>query len=130
MATLGANIPAIVVFTVVGVAWSVVGLLVIAPRVFPEHWFENALADFGQSQGNVATGFVLCDMADPRRQSGAAAYGYKQLTYEPILSGGIITALSVPFITDVGLVPFTVVSAVIAVAMVVWGVMRNRSRGA
>lgn len=94
MATLGANIPAIVVFTVVGVAWSVVGLLVIAPRVFPEHWFENALADFGQSQGNVAT-----------------TYGYKQLTYEPILGGGIITALSVPFITDVGLVPFTVVSA-------------------
>jgi len=126
LATIGSNVPAIVVFTVIGVGWSVVTLLWWGRRFHRRNWFEHAIADFGQSQGNVATGFVLADMVDPqRRTSTANDYGYKQLPYEPFLGGGLLTALSVPLITDWGLVPFTVVSVVVTVGLWFWGVRRR-----
>lgn len=128
LAAIGSNVPAVVAFTVIGVVWSVVALLWFGPRVHPRNWFEHGIADFGQSQGNVATGFVLADMVDPRGVTGAQNdYGYKQLLYEPILGGGVLTALSVPLITDYGLVGFTVVSGIITVALGIWGVRRTRT---
>ena len=131
LAALGSNIPALVVFTVIAVAWSVVALLVFGPRIHGRDWFEHAIADFGQSQGNVATGFVLADMVDPQRRTRATtAYGYKQLGYEPFLGGGLITAFSVPLILAWGSVTFGIVSAVLAVGMLTWGVLRQRDRGA
>ncbi|WP_338018377.1 hypothetical protein [Gordonia desulfuricans] len=126
LATIGSNVPAIVVFTVIGVGWSVVALIVLGRRFHRDDWFEHAIADFGQSQGNVATGFVLADMVDPqRRTSTANAYGYKQLPYEPFLGGGLITALSVPLIVSMGLGLFTALSAVAAVLIGVWGIRRK-----
>lgn len=128
LAALGANIPALVILTVIAVAWSVFGMLFLGPRIHGPNWFEHSLADFGQSQGNVATGFILADMADPKHQTNTAtAYGYKQLTYEPILGGGILTAFSVPLIIEWGSLVFGIVSAVITVALVLWGMARNRS---
>lgn len=128
LAALGSNIPAVLVFTVLGVFWSVLALGWLGPRFHRGNWFEHAIADFGQSQGNVATGFVLADMVDPKRRTSAANdYGFKQLPYEPLLGGGILTALAVPFITDVGLLPFTIVSGVVTVALGLWGTLRNRS---
>ncbi|OBF10906.1 sodium/glutamate symporter [Mycobacterium sp. ACS4331] len=128
LATIGSNVPAIVIFTVIGVGWSVVTLLWVGRRFHREDWFEHAIADFGQSQGNVATGFVLADMVDPRRQTTTAdAYGYKQLLYEPLLGGGLLTALSVPLITAIGLPWFTAASAVAVILTGVWGVRRNRA---
>ena len=35
--------------------------MVIGRRVFRQNWFEHSLAEFGESQGNVATGFVMVD---------------------------------------------------------------------
>ena len=92
LATIGSNVPAMIVFTVVGVGWSVVCLLTVGRRFHRDDWFEHSIADFGQSQGNVATGFVLADMVDPQRRTATAdAYGYKQLPYEPFLGGGLLT---------------------------------------
>lgn len=131
LAALGSNIPALVVFTVIAVAWSVVALLVFGPRIHGRDWFEHAIADFGQSQGNVATGFVLADMVDPQKRTQATtAYGYKQLGYEPFLGGGLITAFSVPLILAWGSLTFGIVSAVLAAGMLTWGVLRRRDRGA
>ena len=128
MATIGANVEAVAVFAVIGVGWSVVTLVWWGRRFHRRNWFEHAIADFGQSQGNVATGFVLADMVDPqRRTSTANDYGYKQLPYEPFLGGGLITALSVPLITDWGLVPFTIASIVATMAMWLWGTLRRRA---
>lgn len=76
---------------------------------------------------NVATGFILADMADPEGQTNVVtAYGYKQLTYEPILGGGLITAFSIPVIMEFGSLAFGIVSALVTVALVVWGVLRTR----
>jgi len=128
LATLGANIPALIILTAVALAWSVVVVLYLGPRIHPRNWFERAIADFGQSQGNVATGFVLADMADPaRRTDTALAYGYKQLTYEPLLGGGLFTALSVPLIVAYGALTFGVASTGVAAALTVWGIRRRRT---
>jgi ESS family glutamate:Na+ symporter len=127
LSTLGANIPSILILTALSLAWSVTGLLWLGPRFFPAHWFDRGIADFGQSQGNVATGFVLAEMADPAHTTGASmGYGYKQLFYEPFLGGGVLTALSVPIILGIGSLTFGIVSAAITIALIVWGVMRNR----
>ncbi len=125
LATLGANVPALVILTVVSVGWSVFGTLYLGPRIHRRDWFEHALADYGQSQGNVATGFVLADMADPRHQTTVAnAYGYKQLTYEPLLGGGLITAFSVPMIVAWGPLTFGLVAAAITLALIALGIRR------
>src|SRR5262249_3865640 len=76
--TLGANIPSVLILTALSVAWSVTGLLWLGPRLFGAHWFDRGIADYGQSQGNVATGFILAEMSDPAHTTGAATgYGYK-----------------------------------------------------
>lgn len=127
LATLGANVPAIAILTVLSVAWSVTGLLWLGPRFFPDLWFGRGIADYGQSQGNVATGFILAEMADPAHTTDAATgYGYKQLFYEPFLGGGILTALSVPIIVAIGSLAFGIASAVVTVGLIIWGMTRNR----
>ena len=124
---LGSNIPSLAILTLIALAWSVIGMLWLGPRIHRTHWFEHSIADFGQSQGNVATGFVLADMADPDRTTNAArAYGYKQLIYEPFLGGGILTAFSVPIILQIGSVAFGVVSFVATVLLILWGTLRRR----
>jgi glutamate:Na+ symporter, ESS family len=108
------------------VAWSVTALHWLAPRFFPEHWFDRGIADYGQSQGNVATGFILAEMADPAHTTGnAAGYGYKQLFYEPFLGGGVLTALSVPIILSIGSLSFGLASAAAAAGLITWGVVRR-----
>jgi ESS family glutamate:Na+ symporter len=129
LSTLGANVPSIVILTALSVAWSVIGLLWLGPRLFPEHWFDHGIADYGQSQGNVATGFILAEMADPAHTTTAAVgYGYKQLFYEPFLGGGILTALSVPLIIGIGSLAFGIASAAATAGLIVWGLVRTRAR--
>lgn len=128
LSTLSHNIPAILILTALSLAWSVAGLLWLGPRFFGEQWFGRGIADYGQSQGNVATGFILAEMADPAHTTGAArGYGYKQLFYEPFLGGGILTALSVPIILQVGSLAFGLASAVVTGILILWG-MRRRAR--
>jgi glutamate:Na+ symporter, ESS family len=127
LSTLGANVPSIVILTALSVAWSVTGLLWLGPRFFREHWFDRGIADYGQSQGNVATGFILAEMADPAHTTkNAMGYGYKQLFYEPFLGGGMLTALSVPIIVSIGSLTFGIASAAATAGLIIWGVVRNR----
>ncbi|MBP7568517.1 MAG: sodium:glutamate symporter [Acidobacteria bacterium] len=130
LAALGSQLGPLIVLAVASVAWSVFVTLVISPRIFQRNWFEHGLAEFGESQGNVATGFVMVDMADPdRRTDVVRAYSYRQLITRPVLGGGFITALSVPLIASWGLPLFTIVTATATVALTMWG-MRRATAGA
>jgi ESS family glutamate:Na+ symporter len=120
---LGTHVGPLVVLAVASIAWSVVATMVIGPRVFPQDWFEHALAEFGESQGNVATGFVMVDMVDPARHTDVVGgYSYRQLITRPILGGGFVTALSVPLIAAWGLPAFTIGASVLTVAATIWGI--------
>src|SRR5262245_58182035 len=126
LGALGANIGPLVVLAVGSVAWSIVLVLVIGRRIFARDWFEHSIAEFGEGQGNVATGFMMVDMVDPTRQTGVArGYSYRQLFTRPLIGGGFISALSIPLIAALGLPVFTVMAVVVTVGMFVLGIRRT-----
>src|SRR5262245_34272781 len=127
---LGHHIRPFVILAVSSVGWSVFATMVIGRRVFRENWFEHSLAEFGESQGNVATGFVMVDMADPLRKTDVVScYSYRQLITRPIIGGGFLTALSVPLIASLGLLAFTIATVAVTAALMLWGIHRSRSPG-
>jgi len=131
LSALGAQIGPLIVLAVASVAWSVFLTMVIGRWLFPRNWFEHSLAEFGESQGNVATGFVMVDMVDPARQTDVVrAYSYRQLITRPLVGGGFITALAVPLIATVGLPIFTLAAATATVLLIVWGLRRASPRDA
>ncbi len=95
-------LPLLILITV-GLSWNVFCVLVIAPRIFKEAWFERAIADFGQSMGVTATGLLLLRTADPDNKTCAASsFGYKQIFHEPFMGGGIWTSLALPLVVTLG----------------------------
>jgi ESS family glutamate:Na+ symporter len=128
LSALGSHLGPLLILAVASVAWSVVVTMLIGRRVFPRDWFEHSLAEFGESQGNVATGFVMVDMVDPARHTDVvSAYSYRQLITRPVLGGGFLTALAVPLIASWGLPAFTIVSATMTVGLTIWGMRRRRT---
>ena len=105
------------VFTILyatGVIWTLAVFFVLARRMFRRYWFQNAIISFGQGMGMTATGLLFAQMVDPKNRTNAVeAFGYKQLMFEPLMGGGIVTALSMPLIILVGLPTFTLICACI-----------------
>ena len=98
-----ANWLPLLILIVAGTLWSVFMVVWVAPRLYPEAWFERAIAEFGQSLGVTATGLMLLRTVDPEnRTSAAASFGYKQLIHEPIMGGGLWTAMALPLVFTMG----------------------------
>jgi ESS family glutamate:Na+ symporter len=125
LSALGRNAGPLVILAVTSIAWSIVLVLVIGRRVFERDWFEQSIAEFGEGQGTVATGFMMVDMVDPARQTGVVrAYSYRQLFTRPFIGGGFISALSVPLVAALSLPIFTVLTVGVTVGLTVWGMRR------
>lgn len=125
LGALGANLGPLIILAIAAIGWSVFVTLVIGRRLFPQHWFEHSIPEFGESQGMLACGFVMLDMVDPLRQTDVVrGYSYRQIITRPMLGGGFITALSVPMIHRFGLPAFTIASAAVAGALIAWGIKR------
>ncbi len=102
----------------VGIAWNVFCVVVLARLVFRDAWFERAIAELGQSMGVTATGLLLLRVVDPDYKTAAAdAFACKQLAHEPIMGGGLWTALAIPLVAIYG--PLTVF-AIASTAVAVW----------
>jgi ESS family glutamate:Na+ symporter len=128
LGAIGANVGPLIILALAAIGWSVFATLVIGRRIFRQHWFEHSIAEFGESQGMLACGFVMVDMVDPARQTDVArAYSYRQIITRPILGGGFMTALAVPLIDLVGLPIFTIAAAAITLALMGWGMKRAGS---
>ncbi|MFP4055352.1 MAG: sodium/glutamate symporter [Candidatus Brocadiia bacterium] len=96
---IGAGWLPLVVLIAAGVLWNVFCLLVLAPRLLPDAWFERAIAEMGQSMGVTATGLLLLRVVDPDYESPAAdAFACKQLVHEPFLGGGLWTSTAIPLL--------------------------------
>jgi ESS family glutamate:Na+ symporter len=102
LSALGHNVGPLVILADASVAWSVVLVLVIGRRVFELDWFEHSIAEFGEGQGNVATGFMMVDMVDPTR---------------------------LPLIAALGLPIFTILAVVSTVGLTIWGMRRAAPGG-
>ena len=116
---IGEYLVPFLILAVAGISWNLFGFLTLAPKIIPDYWFERGIGDFGQSMGVTATGLLLMRIVDPDNESPAfEAFGYKQLVYEPFLGGGLVTALSVPFIVQFG----AVAGLIFAIVMVIIGI--------
>lgn len=112
-----------------GLAWNVAVFLLLGPRVFPDHWFERAIADFGQGTGVTATGLLLLRMADPSGRSRAMeGFSFKQLVFEPFLGGGLVTALAPIALVSWGLPLFSAVALALTAGSILFGLSLGRSR--
>ncbi|AFG38197.1 sodium/glutamate symporter [Spirochaeta africana] len=117
----------LVILVSAGIAWTVIAFVFIAPRMMRTHWFERAIGDFGQSLGVTATGLLLMRIADPENKTPAfEAFGYKQLLFEPLVGGGIFTAVSAPLVFTFGLPVMLMVTAVILLFWLVIGLRLGR----
>lgn len=124
---LATNFWAFLVLGGAAIAWVVFAFWVLAPRMLPVRWFERGLGDFGQSAGMAVTGLLLMRIADPRNRTGAIeGFGYKQLLFEPVVGGGLVTALSVPFAARFGAGPMFIATAFVAGACLMGGLMLAR----
>ena len=107
-----------------GVVWILFAFFALARRMFRRYWFQNAIVSFGQGMGMTATGLLFAQMVDPKNKTNVVeAFGYKQLMFEPLMGGGIVTALSMPIIMTVGLPIFTAVCAGIMAFWLVVGLL-------
>lgn len=118
---LGDEIPPFLILVLVCWTWHMVCFFFVARWVLPDFWVERAVAELGQSMGITATGLLLLRMSDPGNKTPALkAFSYKQLLHEPVVGGGLWTALVIPFIKHVGLWPaFGVCSS----AIVAWVIL-------
>ncbi|EXJ23221.1 Sodium/glutamate symporter [Alkalibacterium sp. AK22] len=130
---IGDNFLPFILLAIVATAWNVFAFLYLGPRMIPEYWFERGLGDFGQATGMTATGLLLMKIADPEYQTPALmGFGYKQILFEPFVGGGLVTAASLPFMYQFGPVVFLIISSVIALAFLIFGLVKfgpNRQTG-
>lgn len=112
-----------------GIIWNIFCVVFLARRVLPNHWFERAIAEMGQSMGVTATGLLLLRAVDPESETDApSAFGYKQLLHEPIMGGGFWTSIAIPLvILQGGWLVFGISTVVIAFWLVVLLILKKRS---
>ena len=124
------NWQGMLILIVLGTLLSLFMVLVVARRLFREAWFECAIAEFGQSLGVTATGLLLLRAADPEGKTRATqAFGYKQLLHEPIMGGGLWTALALPLLYQFGWQMMLIISTLALLLWIVAAVIFSRSKG-
>lgn len=95
LSAISSNLAPFLILAGAGLAWNLAVMLVLAPRIFSEFWFQRAIPDFGQSCGTTASGLTLLRSADPTDESGSMErFGYTALLFEPIVGGGLFTSSS------------------------------------
>jgi ESS family glutamate:Na+ symporter len=128
---VAANWVPLLALLVAGGVWSTVTVLYFGPRLFPTAWFERSIADFGQATGVTATGLMLLRTVDPENKTCAAAsFGYKQLLHEPIMGGGLWTAVALVLVYRWGWLPVFLLSSGMLVFWILFSrVLCRRRKG-
>jgi ESS family glutamate:Na+ symporter len=121
---IGDNLVPFLLLAVAGIVWALFAIIVIAPKIIPDNWFERGIGDFGQSMGVTVTGLLLMRVADPKNESGALqSFGYKQLMFEPIVGGGLFTGASVALLLNLGPLPVLAITAAAGLFWLILGML-------
>ncbi|WP_161878684.1 sodium/glutamate symporter [Alkalibacterium sp. MB6] len=119
---IGDNLIPFVLLAIAGTAWTTFAFLYLGPRMLPDHWLERGVGDYGQYMGMAATGLLLMKVADPDQQSPALeGFGYKQILFEPVLGGGLVTSASLPLIYQFGPWVFLAITGTLTLIFVAFG---------
>jgi ESS family glutamate:Na+ symporter len=109
------------ILLLVGISWSLFSAKILSKIMFKEDRFERMICEFGQFTGVTATGLLLLRTADPESKTSAStAFGCKQLFHEPIMGGGVWTAMAVPLVIKLG--PWWVVLISFAMMVIWWSI--------
>ena len=110
------------ILSVAGMVWILFMALYVSRKIFIRHWFQNTIVSFGQAMGMTATGLLFAQMVDPKQRTGVVeAFGYKQMMFEPLMGGGLVTAMAIPLIVLCGLPIFTLICGVIMTGWLLFG---------
>ena len=110
------HITVFVLLALTGILWIVFCFVFLARRMFRKNWFQNGIVNTAQSMGMTATGLLFLHMVDPEDKTNSMeSFGYKQLMFEPFVGGGIITAVSMPLIIQLGLTTFTLIAGCVCI---------------
>ena len=124
LTVIGEHFGPFILLAVVGIGWNLAAFIFLARRMIPSYWFERGVGDLGQSLGMTATGLLLIRIADSENKSPALeAFGYKQLLFEPVVGGGLFTALSVPLIFQFGPIPILLLTSALMLAWIALGLL-------
>ncbi len=100
---IGSNLPVFITLAIAGTAWIIVCFLFLAPKFFSDHWFKRGITDYGQAMGMTATGLLMNRLVDPsNRLKIRESFAYKQLAFEPLMGGGIVTATAAIVLHEAG----------------------------
>lgn len=112
----------IALLSAAGLAWNLAVFFLLGPRLYRAPWYVYGLGDLGGGTATTATGLLLIRSADPERRTPAlSSYADKQPFYEPLMGGGLVTALALVTVATIGplgtlLIATTVLSAWLAYA--------------
>lgn len=121
------NFGVFIILLATGFIWNLSAFLFLYKKLLPKYQFERGIADYGQSMGTTSIGLMLFNMADPNNKSnGKAAFGFKQLLFEPLVGGGIITGISPVLIGILGLIPFFIISVVMCLFFIAIGLFMRK----
>ncbi|MDG5816910.1 sodium/glutamate symporter [Chitinispirillales bacterium ANBcel5] len=119
----------LVILVFAGMAWTIGAFVFLAPRMMRSHWFERGIGDFGQSLGVTATGLLLMRIVDPDNDTPAfESFGYKQLLFEPLVGGGLFTAVSAPLVFTFGLNVMLAVTSGLLLFWLILGLRMGKSK--
>lgn len=127
---IGSNWLPLLLLGVCGLAWNLGVFFWIGPRVYREPWFARGLGDLGGGTATTACGILLVNVVDPDRETDALeSYAQKQPFYEPIMGGGLVTALALPTVAAVGAAGALAITAGILAGWgaLAWWVARRNS---
>lgn len=124
-----ANAAAFTLLMAAAIAWCVGSFLWIAPRMLPEHWFEQGLTVYGTQTGVAAVGLLLLRIADPQQRTTAApAFAARSIVIAPLLGGGLVTAAMPLLVTATGTAPMLAVTAIVTLGAWLWPVPARVTR--
>lgn len=108
----------ILILGAVGVAYSAAIYFFFGGWFFPKDWKVRGIGELGQSMGTTAVGLLMLKQATSNPSEHIRPFSYKQPLYEPVVGGGIVTALALPAIASFGPWAFTIIMAVILACVV------------
>lgn len=122
LSTIAENWQLLLILISSAIAWNLFVFFFIAPYFYQDEPWARGVGDFAHATGATTTGLLMMKVVDPTDDAGArSSFNMKQTFYEPIVGGGFITALSLPAVHAIGLVPSLIVFTLLLVLTLLFG---------
>ncbi len=103
LSVISSHWQALSIICLTGIGWNLCVLFFIGPKVYRKPWHAYGMGDLGGGTATTASGIMLIKVVDPKQNTDALnSYADKQPFYEPIMGGGLVTAMALPTVALLG----------------------------